>query len=166
MDKVTSVQGKEILDVLTGNDLVLLNGRCIGDLLGNFTSFQYNGSSTIDLGWLSEKMISKVLLFRVHSLSPISDHCPISLVLNCCFKAIPKGTLNPPLPKFKWDERSSLVFVEALNSESVQLQLVAFENTEFESTTVATAAFNNIIISAAKKSLILCKPKQRGTHHI
>ena len=41
-------RGRELLDICKTNDYIVLNGRKTGDVFGNYTSHQWNGSSVAD----------------------------------------------------------------------------------------------------------------------
>ena len=47
-DKTTNKRGKELLDICKVNELLITNGRKVGDLFGKFTSHQWNGSALND----------------------------------------------------------------------------------------------------------------------
>ncbi|CAG2219541.1 unnamed protein product [Mytilus edulis] len=47
-DKVVNGQGINLLDLSTSSSLRILNGRYIGDIMGNFTCMTSNGSSVVD----------------------------------------------------------------------------------------------------------------------
>ena len=47
-DTKVNQRGKELLDLCKVNDLLITNGRKVGDLFGKFTSHQYNGSALND----------------------------------------------------------------------------------------------------------------------
>ena len=46
-DSVINQYGRRLVDVCTHNELVILNGRVLGDLQGQYTSYHYNGASVI-----------------------------------------------------------------------------------------------------------------------
>jgi hypothetical protein len=59
----------------------LSDGRCIGDLLGNFTCFNTQGQSTMDYLITNVRLLSQLLYFKVSDFLPLhSDcHCKISI---------------------------------------------------------------------------------------
>ena len=59
------------------NNLKILNGRKIGDLIGKYTCHHYNGSSTVDYIITETDLFDKVRYFQVLPLTLFSDHCPI-----------------------------------------------------------------------------------------
>ena len=70
----------------TDTGLRILNGRCTGDVTGNFTCHNYRGSSIVDYCSKSESLLTKIIFFTVHTFLPeYSDHRQISAMLqvNC-----------------------------------------------------------------------------------
>jgi hypothetical protein len=85
-DTVLLPRGRALNDMCIQTGLRILNGRCIGDLTGNFTYHNFHGSSVVDYACVSECLLSKVKKFSVHNFLPdLSDHCQISLMMriNC-----------------------------------------------------------------------------------
>ena len=85
-DTVLLPRGRTLNDMCIQIGLRILNGRCIGDLTGNFTCHNFHGSSVVDYACVSECLLSKVKKFSVHNFLPdLSDHCQISLMMriNC-----------------------------------------------------------------------------------
>ena len=72
-----------MLDFCIGNNLRILNGRIIGDSLGDFTCFNVHGQSVVDYVIASEEVLSHVLTFKVSSFNHfLSDtHCKLSFKL-------------------------------------------------------------------------------------
>ena len=80
--KHSNNSGKLLLSICRETSLRIINGRMIGDLLGNFTSIHYNGCSVVDYTLVSESLLKSVIHFKVHDFTALSDHCPIV----CCIK--------------------------------------------------------------------------------
>ena len=57
--------------------MIILNGRKVGDLDGELTCYEWNGSNAIDVTISSLDLYRKIKSFDV--LDPVwfSDHCPI-----------------------------------------------------------------------------------------
>jgi hypothetical protein len=53
-------RGREIRDLCICTKMRILNGRTLGDVLGNFTCFNKNGTTTIDKGIADESIIDDV----------------------------------------------------------------------------------------------------------
>ena len=76
-DMTSNKKGKELIELCDKSQLVILNGRKLGDIKGKFTCHKYNGSSVVDFIATSYNLYPKIKYFRV--LDPVwfSDHCPI-----------------------------------------------------------------------------------------
>ena len=85
-DTLTS-RGRQLNKLCLQMGWRILNGRFFGDSLGQFTSYQYNGSSVIDYFIVSESLLDNISFFKVHIFNGLmSDHCKISMMLNInCF---------------------------------------------------------------------------------
>ena len=74
--------GKRLIELCKSSDFVILNGRKIGDTIGNRTCFKYNGSSVVDYAIVNRRLWADILYFKVHDkVEEISDYCPIFLFL-------------------------------------------------------------------------------------
>ena len=90
-DKNTNTSGKHP-DLCMINNLKILNGRKIGDLVGKYTCYHYNGSSTVDYIITETDLLDKVRHFQVFPLTLFSDHCPI--IANMDIKSISSKSKN------------------------------------------------------------------------
>jgi hypothetical protein len=78
-DKHVNIYGRKLLELCIATQLRILNGRTLGDLCGNYTSFQPNGKSTIDYSIVSEALLPSILYFVVDTPNHLSDHALISV---------------------------------------------------------------------------------------
>ena len=77
-DKKDNSRGKELLDICKINDLLIANGRTIGDIFGSYTCYQWNGASVVDYLLSSYAFSDNIIKFKVGRYLPhISDHSPI-----------------------------------------------------------------------------------------
>ena len=67
--------GGSLAELCCGNDLVILNGRTIGDFLGQFTCNTYNGASVVDYAVASCNNLPLIKYFSVSVMREFSDHC-------------------------------------------------------------------------------------------
>ena len=84
-DKKINNFGYELRDICIAANLNILNGRTIGDLLGNYTYIGPRGCSTVDYVLASEDISINTNIikhFKVNDLTRFLDHRPISVVLN------------------------------------------------------------------------------------
>ena len=72
-DKVVLARGRALNDLCIQTGLRILNGRSTGDLVGNFTCHNYNGSSVVDYGIVSETLLSRINIFKIHKFNPDLD---------------------------------------------------------------------------------------------
>ena len=132
LDKVLDPKGKELLDICKTNELCIVNGRKTGDILGNFTSFQPNGSSVIDYGIVSQSLFESVLSFSVGNFKPwLSDHCPIHYVVGtriCRSNSSENDQTEPQPTKWYWDEDCSEKFENILKMDNISAKLNRIRN--------------------------------------
>ena len=69
-DLTVCPRGKDLLELCIKANLSILNGKTCGDMLGKYTSFQYNGNSVLYYCIFSDDIIESVLFFHVHSHIP------------------------------------------------------------------------------------------------
>ena len=74
-------RGKDVLELCKMCDLRLLNGRKLGDIIGNFTCYGANGitPSVIDYAIADCELFDQITFFHVLPLTIYSDHCPIEV---------------------------------------------------------------------------------------
>ena len=73
----------QVLNLCKSSNLRILNGRTIGDSLGKYTCYKWNGCSVVDYAIYDGDFLRSVLSFKVLDiLDSWSDHCPITLNLN------------------------------------------------------------------------------------
>ena len=126
-DSTVLPTGRLFNDICIQTGLRIFNGRCTGDLTGNFTCHNYKGSGVVDYcsKHVSESLLSKIIFFTVHKFLPeYSDHSQISAMLqvNC---SIAENIDNVhPIPKhYRWDENLSYLFQQALSSFEFQSKI-------------------------------------------
>jgi hypothetical protein len=79
-DDVLDERGKELIDLCITYQMPIVNGRCIGDLLGNFTCFNTQGQSTMEYLITNKRLLNQLLYLKGSDFLPLhSDwHCKIS----------------------------------------------------------------------------------------
>ncbi len=170
-DVVLDTRGKELFELCISNELRIVNGRCIGDIFGNFTCFNPLGQSTVDFLLTSESIFAQILYFKVSNFIPfLSDcHCKISWEILAKYKDNYSNKTNTSTSKFPlkymyiWTNDAGVKFQEALNSPTMQDKIKMFlENSKSYTANdilKAVSDVENIILSAANMSL--SKPKQK-----
>ena len=69
--------GKIFLDICKNHDLHILDGRIMGDSMGNFTDHSSQGVSSIDYIICDQVFFQQINYFIVKSATYLSDHCQI-----------------------------------------------------------------------------------------
>jgi exonuclease III len=158
-DSVVNSFGRKLLEICRHNDLLILNGRVLGDLHGQFTSFQYNGSSVIDYCIVNYQFMSNIVYFNVLDPSHVSDHAAVKVCMkvkciseNKCFSNS-NATYSKIHPGFTWDEQ----YINRLNSHTVQKRLknVCEQNYDCDQNGIEKlcSELSEILIDTAKCSL-------------
>ena len=84
-DVKKNARGSALLALCRDARHIILNGRCVGDLMGHYTYKQYQGSqnqSTIDYVITDEDLYRKVQYLYVHeNKRELSDHCLVEVCL-------------------------------------------------------------------------------------
>ncbi|CAG2220031.1 unnamed protein product [Mytilus edulis] len=129
-DETLDSRGKEIIDLCISNQMRVVNGRCMGDLLGHFTCFNTHGQSTVDYLIANERLFNQILYFRVSEfVSTFSDcHCKISWEILAKYQITEtqSNNLHAAPVNFRWTEDSPLKFQQALLSPDNQQKISSF----------------------------------------
>ena len=83
-DHVLNTRGKQLLNLCVQCGLRFLNGRMLGDSLGQYTSHQPSGSNVIDYFIASESILSIIPCFRIFKLiyqTIVKFHCKSKQIL-------------------------------------------------------------------------------------
>ena len=125
-DKVVNAFGRKLLELCSMAGIRIVNGRIFGDSMGKKTCHQWNGSSTVDYFITDLEIFDVIQTFKVHDiLDDISDHCPISAVINLGLvnnKAKDKRVkiLECAPKKIKWNESVKEIFINKISSNEYQ----------------------------------------------
>ena len=137
----------------------ILNGRAFGDIIGDYTCFQYNGTSVVDYCIVSESLYRNVLYFHVQDFkSLLSDHAMIVKNVFASYRpdqANSKTKLYDIPPGLCLESRVIFfLFSKALGSTDVKNKIKVFLNSVPSDDVDDTLnVFNNIIESACSLSL-------------
>ena len=116
-----------VLSICQTLNLRILNGRTLGDLMGNYTCFQHNGRSVVDYFISDERIMNNISVMNVSQPTHLSDHAHIELMTTqqkstSCHKTNShkhdKGKLD-----YKWDKYSTDAFRETLNLPIIQIKM-------------------------------------------
>ena len=132
-DTASNHNGKKFTDLITNNQLTILNGRTLGDFVGNFTSIQWQGCSVIDYFAVSKQISSNVNYFKVQNFTEFSDHKPLSMELRInqltTNISIPLHEKYQPAPKrFIFNDDNITSFKESQKTEESQKTLFQLIN--------------------------------------
>ena len=165
-DKTVNNYGEWLINTCISTNLCTLNGRCCGDVLGNYTCYRKNSVSTLDYILSTKSLFQHISYFRVLPFTLWSDHCPIStsLRMNCKIEnsRSKEALRNCPL-KFKWGSDSANLVQTALNGIKHKLNdfIGKNYNADVES---ASNDLKEIILTAAKSSLKVVRLKPKRKH--
>ena len=157
-DVVTNEYGEQLISLCKSLPLRICNGRKLGDVLGNFTCFKWNGQSSVDYCLASPNVYNNIGSFQVHSLLPhLSDHCSISITISTdIHHNISKDKTHLLLPKPKkvvWSKQIHENFENLIQSSDSKNFLSNFAANsicqEQTSIDVATKVFTDFLINSA-----------------
>ena len=124
-DGIITNQGKNLLNILTGKDLRILNGRTTGDNFGNFTTFKNGSTSVNDYGIVSGNILNKIENFFVLPQSFYSDHSGIVLTIKNknepSFEPVDSGSWFPLEKRKKWSAENLSKLNQNLNDVPLDL---------------------------------------------
>ena len=127
-DKTSNQYGKWLIDLCSDNQMYILNGRTLGDIMGKFTCHTKRGSSVIDYIISSRSLSNSIFNMYVH-ISLLSDHCAVSVKLKVSTdnliddNMLDDGTHKNciPLPDaFIWSEEAKLLYQRVFESHDVK----------------------------------------------
>ena len=119
-DSVCNSHGKKIIQICKTFDLKILNGRMIGDSMGNCTHLNINnGSSTIDYSLCNQYLYDYVENFIVLPQNELSDHSKICTIFKTSVpndRDLDEYNWKPLPSRFKWDPKSRKKFSNCLKT--------------------------------------------------
>ena len=91
-DKTVNKWGRDLLEICLSHELIILNGRTVGDFEGRYTYYHREGTSAIDLTLVSTDIQPEILGFKVHPPNEYSLHCKIETMLGCAPRNVSMDT--------------------------------------------------------------------------
>ena len=125
-DNEFNSHGKRLLEICKSADPRILNGRVSGDSLGRVTFHDKNVVNVVDYAVCDQDLLSHVANFVLKEPLHLSDHGPITTLLNINKKTnynhtiLEGGTLTPLPKQFLWQNDSAQKFKDALGSPLIQ----------------------------------------------
>ena len=161
-DTTTNKKGKDFLELCNKSQLVILNGRKLGDISGKYTCHKYNGSSVVDFIATSYNLYSKIKYFKV--LEPVwfSDHCPLTCSIevrvhrNEAEIESEYSSLKELPTKYKWEEEGARLFQEKVD----RTLLKEVSKVELTTPDAVVEEYEEILVKYANESLKICKNKK------
>lgn len=147
--------GPELLNFCKISDMRILNGRVLGDSLGNFTCYTDHGKpSVIDYMIYSGRALSDIAYFKVHEpLAHYSPHCIISTVIKTkqfrLSTQIDNETGTTDFCNFYWKKDSSQTYQAAMNAPTNLMKLENLLNDDDITVEIMTNSLSDIMIQAA-----------------
>ena len=154
-DKMVNKDGRILLDLCRHTNTIILNGRTVGDVQGQCTSFQYNGTSVIDYGVITREFFKHILYFKVIGLTHLSDHSPIEVCVNrLSIQSTKRIDYELSPTGFKWD--SSCYFNTTQSKYFMQkVNIICDTKYDCNSSNINMLCkdVTSVVIDAAKMSL-------------
>ena len=134
--------------------------RKIGDIKGNKTCHQYNGSSLVDYVITDSKIFSDIKFLKVETLKPhLSDHCAITYLLKCNRKpkATTRNTIKIKMSPFRnlvWNENAESSIREVLQSTKYvqKFKYTVENNSTTYSTSEMVSDYSDALIEACREA--------------
>ena len=140
-----------MVEILSVNSLICLNGRTKGDPLGNFTCFTPKGISVVDYVILNDDLFNDVVYFKVNPLSYSSGHCPISFALKSasfCRYTNEDSFLKEKPNSFICDVSSKQKFSKIAGSDVVLTSIMKINNLHMNSLNQNTQSKVNLVVNS------------------
>ena len=161
-DQVINGFGKKLIEFLEEANMMLVNGRKLGDSMGNKTCYNYMGSSTIDYCIVSHSMFHEIVNFEVDNQTWYSDHSPLNITLKIDrnfdrLKMDCTGLSN--IKKFCINEQNLQCYTAMLNSEDVHDRLTNLIECDYIDPNCLLSDFKDIVLSVANETfpIKICK---------
>lgn len=166
-DTVITARGRDLVDFCKGAGLRILNGRTVGDLLGDYTCIKENGGkSVVDYNIVSKNFIDEIMHFRVGDPNEFSDHCPLELLLKCKindnFVSSEPSSMKAAYDRFVWRVESETLYRQAMNDACTIASLRNFVENQYgnDDVDVAVNDFTSILVNTGLQVL---KLRQTGS---
>ncbi|KAK3082441.1 hypothetical protein FSP39_009605 [Pinctada imbricata] len=159
MDKSVNEYGRNLLELCKANRLRILNGRTIGDTIGKFTCYQWNGCSVVDYCIVTEDLLGTVEYFHIHDLKGLySNHSKLSLQIPSKFNFIDNNEEMVDLPlQIRWNAEIESIYNLKLQTDKIKTDITEIsEKIEVndESINENVKAINEILLDALPTNTI------------
>ena len=144
----------------------ILNGRTLGDSLGELTCIKHNGASVVDYFAISPNSNKYIGHMSVLPLTPYSDHRPLALKLTLPIKSDREykqlhEVYGPTPRRYKIDTNSKSDLQATAESPGMAAETERILNTKYENTSDGTYELNRIFTEHLQRiaDLSLAKTK-------
>ena len=128
-DNAVNSHGNKIVDICHTFNVIILNGRTKGDMIGNYTHLNNNGVSTVDYSLCNEHLYDSIENFIVLPLTVLSDHSKVVTIFK---NGLPKPKIEadsynwkPLKTKFKWDKEEKKKFENVLQNSTTEIDEIS-----------------------------------------
>ena len=172
LDTVTNQYGDQLISLCRSVPLRICNGRKLGDILGSYTCYKWNGKSTVDYCLASPGAYTKIGSFQVNEFLPtLSDHCPISISLetdiHCNFQIVHNYNFVEKPRKIKWNKKIQNSFENVIQSSDSKTFLSNFVTngiaSDQNSIDTATQFLTDFLVNSAKMADDTLKVEYKGS---
>ena len=151
-------RGSELLTMCRELDVLILNGRTVGDVFGKITCFRANGCSVVDYGICSNDFYGQISLFKVDTLIPwVSDHCPIAVTINTHSIWAPNKVSNDIMtdmsPQFIWNNESEQNLIDVCQGKTFKDKFNSLSN-ESTNCNVSVSCFTDLVYQVCQQANI------------
>ena len=149
-DKNTNSYKKPFLELLINNKMHILNGRTLGDSIGDFTCIKHNGASVVDYFAISPDSSKYISHMSVQPFTPFSDHKPLHLKLTFSnfarseYKQLHEA-FDPAPPRYKTDLTSLADFSSIANNYGTENAVNDILSSQYDKETDETYRLNQDI---------------------
>ena len=164
-DLHTNGYTSQFMDLLAQSNLVIANGRSLGDIYGEFTCVHYNGASTVDYFLLNEHLLTSVVELKILPLTDFSDHRPLNLLLEIdaiSYSDLAAFSFESVPESYKWDDTSAESFINSQHQDNIKQLLSDLAQQKIDSSDevhVYNTKLTNILHSIADAALERTKKK-------
>ena len=153
--------GELLISLCRSVPLRICNGRMLGDTLGSYTCYKWNGNSTVDYCLASPGVYNKISSFQVDTWLPhLSDHCPILICLktdiDLLFLEENDCEFNAKSLKIEWDKNIRDRFENIIQSYDSKVILSNFALQDIasnqESVDSATDLLTDFLVKSAQSA--------------
>ena len=157
-DQKVNSYGRKLIELCKSLPLRILNGRKVGDLLGNFTCHNSRGRSVVDYCAASPGLLKQIPFFSVGHILPVhSDHCPIDITLKVDAIGLRESASYQYIEKpdnIRWLKNRKDAFCNAIQAPACKQAVTGFLNVgilpDQASIDGATSFLTNLMTTSAQ----------------